>query len=180
MFTGIVEDVGQIARVEPLPSERARRLTVRAPLLAEEQALGASLAVDGCCLTVVVWRPGEVELVAGPETLERTTLGLLADGARVNLERPLRWAIGWAATWSPATSTASARIASVTPRAEAVDVAWNCEPQPASLCDREGLDRHRRHQPDGQPRRRARLRGVAHPAHADRDDAGATKARAPR
>ena len=80
MFTGIVEDVGQIARVEPLPSEQARRLTVRAPLLAEEQALGASLAVDGCCLTVVVWRPGEVELVVGPETLERTTLGLLGDG----------------------------------------------------------------------------------------------------
>jgi riboflavin synthase len=90
MFTGIVEEVGQITRVEPLPSDRSRRLTVRAALLAAEQPLGASLAVDGVCLTVTAWRAGEVELVAAPETLERTTLGALDAGARVNLERPLR------------------------------------------------------------------------------------------
>lgn len=128
MFTGIVEDVGQIARVEPLPSERARRLTVRAPLLAEEQALGASLAVDGCCLTVVVWRPGEVELVAGPETLERTTLGLLTDGARVNLERPLKLGDRLGGHMVAGHVDGVGKIASVTPRAESVDIAVELEP----------------------------------------------------
>jgi riboflavin synthase len=128
MFTGIVEGVGQIARVELLPSERARRLTVRAPLLDEEQPLGASLAVDGCCLTVVVWRPGEVDLVAGPETLECTTLGLVAEGARVNLERPLKLGDRLGGHLVAGHVDGVGHIVSVTPRAESVDVVVELEP----------------------------------------------------
>jgi riboflavin synthase len=126
MFTGIVEDVGQITRVEPLPSERARRLTVRAPLLDEEQPLGASLAVDGVCLTVTAWRRGEVELVAAPETLERTTLGTLDEGARVNLERPLRLGDRLGGHLVAGHVDGVGRIAAVAARAEAVDVTVEC------------------------------------------------------
>lgn len=122
MFTGIVEDVGEVARVAPLPSERALALTVRAPLLAAEEALGASLAVDGVCLTVTAWRPGEVDAVVGPETIERTTLGQLKPGARVNLERPLRLGDRLGGHMVAGHVDGVGKIARVTARAEAVDV----------------------------------------------------------
>ena len=122
MFTGIVEDVGQITRVEPLPSAEARRLTVRARLLDEEQPLGASLAVDGVCLTVTAWRAGEIDAEVGPETLVRTTLGSLAPGARVNLERPLQLGVRLGGHMVAGHVDGVGRIASVLPRAEAVDL----------------------------------------------------------
>ncbi len=128
MFTGIVEDVGQVARIELLPSERARKLTVRSPLLAGEQALGASLAVDGVCLTVTAWRAGEVEAVVGPETLERTTLGSLAEGARVNLEQPLRMGDRLGGHMVSGHIDGVGRIVEVAARAEAVDVVIEAAP----------------------------------------------------
>src|SRR5262249_10369449 len=88
--TGLVEEVGRVERVEPLPSGKGRRLSLSAQLLDEDPGLGASLAVDGVCLTVVRWSRGQAVLEVGPETLERTTLGELSAGAPVNLERPVR------------------------------------------------------------------------------------------
>jgi len=123
MFTGIVEDVGQIRALVALPSEQALRLTVAASLLDDEQALGASLAVDGVCLTVTAWRRGEVDAVVGPETVARTTLGKLGQGARVNLERPLRLGDRLGGHMVAGHVDAVGQIAQVAPRAEAVDVA---------------------------------------------------------
>jgi len=88
MFTGLVEDVGHVTRVEE--AARGKRIELSARLLDEEMPIGASLAVDGVCLTVVRWARGEVALDVGPETLERTTLASISVGRRVNLERPLR------------------------------------------------------------------------------------------
>jgi len=89
MFTGLIEDVGRIAAVgEPTGDARARRLTVETKL--DGLAIGDSLAVDGTCLTVVEAGRGRFDFVAAAETLERTTLGRLAVGDRVNLERPLQ------------------------------------------------------------------------------------------
>jgi riboflavin synthase len=122
MFTGIVEDVGQVTALVPLPSEQALRLTVRARLLDEEQPLGASLAVDGVCLTVTAWRRGEVDAVVGPETVARTTLGRLGAGAAVNLERPLKLGDRLGGHMVAGHVDAVGRIAQVAPRAEAVDV----------------------------------------------------------
>jgi riboflavin synthase len=122
MFTGIVEDVGQIRALVALPSEQALRLTVAASLLDDEQALGASLAVDGVCLTVTAWRRGEVDAVVGPETVARTTLGKLGQGARVNLERPLRLGDRLGGHMVAGHVDAVGHIAQVAPRAEAVDV----------------------------------------------------------
>jgi riboflavin synthase len=122
MFTGIVEDVGQIAELVPLPSEQALRLTVAARLLDEEQPLGASLAVDGVCLTVTAWRKGEIDAEVGPETIARTTLGKLGQGASVNLERPLRLGDRLGGHMVAGHVDAVGQIAQVAPRAEAVDV----------------------------------------------------------
>ena len=88
MFTGIVQTLGKVefARLEP----PGRRLAIRWPNLGRaELNLGESVAVNGCCLTVVESR-GEVFMVqAGPETLNRTNIGRLAAGDLVNLERAL-------------------------------------------------------------------------------------------
>jgi riboflavin synthase len=122
MFTGIVEDVGKIRALEALPSEQALKLTVTAALLDAEQPLGASLAVDGVCLTVTAWRRGEVDAVVGPETVARTTLGKLGQGASVNLERPLRVGDRLGGHMVAGHVDAVGQIAQVAPRAEAVDV----------------------------------------------------------
>lgn len=122
MFTGIVEDVGQVTALTPLPSQQALRLTVRARLLDEEQPLGASLAVDGVCLTVTAWRSGEVDAEVGPETIARTTIGKLGQGAQVNLERPLKLGDRLGGHMVAGHVDAVGHIAQLAPRAEAIDV----------------------------------------------------------
>ena len=83
MFTGIVMEQGEV--VEPPP-----RLVLRAPSTAADAVVGDSVAVDGCCLTVVAIDGELLSFDAVPETLRRTTLGRLAPGAAVNLEPALR------------------------------------------------------------------------------------------
>lgn len=88
MFTGIVEELGRLRSVTPTPA--ATRLVFEAPTVAAGAAVGDSIAVDGCCLTAVEVGDGWWAADAVAETLARTTLGRLAPGDRVNLERPLR------------------------------------------------------------------------------------------
>ncbi len=87
MFTGIVETLGRVVRVEPDPA--GRRLVVAAEF-APHLKLGDSVAVNGACLTVVAHDAATFAFQAVPETLRRTNLGDLAAGDRVNLERALR------------------------------------------------------------------------------------------
>jgi riboflavin synthase len=85
MFTGIVEELGAIESIEEQAD--ALRLTVRGPHVVSDAAPGDSIAVDGCCLTVVS-RAGETFTAdVMKETLDKTSLGALHPGARVNLER---------------------------------------------------------------------------------------------
>jgi riboflavin synthase len=88
VFTGIVEEVGRVH--EAARKADVTRLTVAAGVTCEGSEPGASVAVNGVCLTVVHRAPGELVFEVGPETLARTALARLAPGARVNLERPLR------------------------------------------------------------------------------------------
>ena len=87
MFTGLVEAVGQL--VERTSIAGGFRMRIATPL-ASELSAGDSLAVNGVCLTVIRAEQGDVHADVGPETNRVTTLGSLADGASVNLERPLR------------------------------------------------------------------------------------------
>ena len=88
MFTGLIEELGTIESVE----ERGpgRRFRVRAGMVLTDTKVGDSLAVDGCCLTLVERDAGTFALEAVPETLDRTTLGERRTGDHVNLERALR------------------------------------------------------------------------------------------
>ena len=88
MFTGLVEDVGEIAEVAPAPSGGAR-LSVRTRLPDADLKRGASIAVDGACLTVVEREGGTFTADVSVETLRRTTLSDRRAGDAVNLERPL-------------------------------------------------------------------------------------------
>jgi riboflavin synthase len=89
VFTGIVAGIGKVETVRPQPGG-SRRLAVTTTLDLAGLALGASMAVNGVCLTVVGRRKRGFEADLGPETLACTTLGALAAGDRVHLERPLR------------------------------------------------------------------------------------------
>src|SRR5882724_7990957 len=89
MFTGIVEEMGTV-RAAARQGDVVR-LAVTAVAAREGSEVGASVAVNGVCLTVVRPMHGGLVFEVGPETLERTTLGRLAAGDAVNLERPLRF-----------------------------------------------------------------------------------------
>jgi riboflavin synthase len=88
MFTGIVEEMGRIERLEERP-EGGRRFWIAARRVLEDAQVGSSMSVSGCCLTAVAVEPGRFAVEAVPETLSRTILGDCRDGDAVNLERPL-------------------------------------------------------------------------------------------
>ncbi|HEX7139954.1 MAG TPA: riboflavin synthase [Vicinamibacterales bacterium] len=87
MFTGLVEAVGDIR--ERSATGAGYRLRISCPF-ASTLSLGDSLAVNGVCLTVSAVSSNEVQADIGPETVRVTTLGALAPGTNVNMERPLR------------------------------------------------------------------------------------------
>ncbi len=87
MFTGLVQDLGRLGRIQPAGQSIHLEIQTR---LAGDLVLGDSLAVNGVCLTVSAVRPDLVVATAIPETLSRTTLGKLTPGDLVNLEPALR------------------------------------------------------------------------------------------
>ena len=83
MFTGIVEELGTVR------SLAGGRLVVRCPLVATDSPIGASVSVNGTCLTVVERTDATLAFDLSGETLDRTSLGSARAGATVNLERPV-------------------------------------------------------------------------------------------
>jgi riboflavin synthase len=92
MFTGLVQVLGQVVELSDEPG--GKRLELEWPDF--DEALegpiqtGESIAVNGCCLTVIEHKAGRMTFQAGPETLKRTNIGQLRIGSRVNLERAMR------------------------------------------------------------------------------------------
>jgi riboflavin synthase len=84
VFTGIVEELGQVA------SRDGGRLRISCSNVLDDVEMGASIAVNGCCLTVVAWGDDWWEADVTDETWQRTSLGDLEPGGPVNLERPVR------------------------------------------------------------------------------------------
>jgi riboflavin synthase len=88
VFTGIVEELGEVVGLQELPD--AARLTVRGPVVTSDAKHGDSIAVNGVCLTVVDAADGTFSADVMRETLQRSSLGALAVGSPVNLERAVR------------------------------------------------------------------------------------------
>ena len=91
MFTGIIEEVGEVIALEPRGDSAV--LTVRARRIVDDISHGASIAVSGVCLTVIGWEPGEhtaIQFDVMGETLKRSIIGGLTGGTAVNLERAVR------------------------------------------------------------------------------------------
>ena len=88
MFTGLIEALGEVIAVESQPP--GVRLVMRNAKIAKEAAIGDSIAVNGCCLTVVALDETTFGFDAGEETLSRTNLGRLGVGSHANLERSLQ------------------------------------------------------------------------------------------
>ena len=86
MFTGLVEEVGTIAALIA-DGCSAKLLTIEASIVNEDARIGASIAINGCCLTVIGIHAQKLDFQAGSETLSRTNLGQLVVGDTVNLER---------------------------------------------------------------------------------------------
>jgi riboflavin synthase len=88
MFTGIVEELGAVVAIDDVAD--AARLTVRGPRVTEGVSAGDSISVSGVCLTVVATAGGAFTADLMRETLNRSSLSVLAPGTPVNLERPVR------------------------------------------------------------------------------------------
>ncbi|MDZ4658667.1 MAG: riboflavin synthase [Bythopirellula sp.] len=88
MFTGLVQSLAEVKLL--LPVGPGVRLTVSDPDIARRSAIGDSIAINGCCLTVVLIEGDALKFEAGEETLSRTTLGAVKQGDRVNLEASLK------------------------------------------------------------------------------------------
>ncbi len=87
MFTGLIEEKGVVSALKSMGN--ATDLTVEANRVAEDAAIGDSVSINGCCLTVVAIDASRLTFQAGKETLSRTNLGQLVVGSHVNLERAL-------------------------------------------------------------------------------------------
>jgi len=87
MFTGIIEEPGKVEFLEMLPT--GARLRIRCRKVLEDISEGASIAVNGVCLTAIGIRADGFAADIAPETLRRSNLGALRQGGLVNLERPL-------------------------------------------------------------------------------------------
>jgi riboflavin synthase len=87
MFTGIIDQIGAVESLERTPE--GGRLRIRAPQIAPDLQVSASIAVNGCCLTVVERTIDSFAADLSGETLRRTAFGEMKPGALVNLERPM-------------------------------------------------------------------------------------------
>jgi riboflavin synthase len=88
MFTGIIEELGSVQNLEH--HSTGARLTIACSRILADATLGASIAVNGACVTAVELAEDRFSADLAPETLKRTNLGTLHSGSLVNLERPLR------------------------------------------------------------------------------------------
>ena len=128
MFTGLIETVATVARVDAVPS--GYRLRLDTPLAAELQ-LGESVTVDGVCLTVTARDAAGWEADVGPETARVTTIGTFTPGRRVNLERSMRADSRFGGHLVQGHVDATGTVAAIRPDGEShwIDVAF---PEPLS------------------------------------------------
>ena len=123
MFTGIVEEIGKVI------SARPGNLTVTAGRVLEDMIEGASIAVNGVCLTVTSFDNKSFTVEVMEETLSRTNLGLLKSGDGVNLERPLTLGGRLGGHLVQGHIDDTARVVSITPQGESVIAGFEAPPR---------------------------------------------------
>ncbi len=132
MFTGLVTHRGRVERVERR-DDGGLSLTLRPEPPLEGLALGASVAVDGVCLTVAALHDGCPTFVAVPETLRRTTLGRRRAGERVHLERALRVGDELGGHWVQGHVDGVGTVTAVERRGDDVRLSLRLPPEAAGL-----------------------------------------------
>ena len=123
MFTGIVEEVGSIVSVSP------SGLKIAATKALEGLHLGGSVAVNGACLTAVAFDSKTFSVNVMPETLQKTNLGLLKPGDKVNLERPLGLGGELGGHLVQGHVDGTARVSAITPESAALRIKFTVPPE---------------------------------------------------
>ena len=136
MFTGIVRERGRVVAVER--NGRGLRLRVEAPATASTVALGDSVAVNGCCLTVTSTANRSLAFDAVPETIARTNLGRLAAGAEVNLEPALRAGEPLGGHFVQGHVDGTARVERLEPEGDGARLALTLPPELLRYCVEKG------------------------------------------
>ena len=172
MFTGLVEALGKIDRVEVEPSGTGRRLSITWPKLDGRFTMGESIAVNGCCLTLVAHAGETFEVQAGPETLARTNLGDLQADHFVNLERSLRVGDRLGGHFVQGHVDTTATLSTRRREGEWEFLRLLPRPRLGPPPRPQRLDRDRRRQPDPRLHLPRRFLRHAHPAYPRGHDAG--------
>lgn len=133
MFTGIVEEIGKVI------SARPGNLAVAAGKVLEDMAEGASIAVNGVCLTVTGFDNKSFNVEVMEETLSRTNLGLLKAGDEVNLERPLTLGGRLGGHLVQGHIDDTGRVISITPRGESIIAGFEAPPKLMSYIVEKGF-----------------------------------------
>ena len=135
MFTGIVRERGRVVSAEP--NGAGVHLRIAAPETAGA-ALGDSIAVSGCCLTVTAASGETLEFDAVPETIARTTLGGLGPGAEVNLEPALRAGEPLGGHFVQGHVDGRARVTTLQPEGDGMRLRLHLEPELLRYCVEKG------------------------------------------
>ena len=136
MFTGIVRELGRVISFEG--DEERARLVVAAPGLASELEIGDSVAVDGCCLTVVERRDETLAFDLSTETLSRSTLGSFGAGQSANLEPAIRAAEPLGGHYVQGHVDAVGRVRSLLPEGDGVRIWLEVPPDVLRYCVEKG------------------------------------------
>jgi riboflavin synthase len=136
MFTGIVQEIGGVVSVEG--GTDGVRLRIEAPRTAPTVPLGGSVAIDGCCLTVEAIDGGALVFHAVPETVARSTVGLLARGSEVNVEPALRANDPLGGHYVQGHVDGTGTVRSVVPEGEGARVTFEAPPTILRYCVEKG------------------------------------------
>jgi riboflavin synthase len=131
MFTGLIEDVGTIESLRF--NKKSAVLNVKTRLSLRSMELGASIAINGACLTLVKKAKSSFTVDVSPETLKRTSLAILGAGSLVNLERPLRLQDRLGGHWVTGHVDGVGRVESIATRGEFTFFTFGVAPQLGTL-----------------------------------------------
>ena len=162
MFTGLIEAIGTVSAVDPSPAGIRIRIDTT---LANELTPGDSLAVNGVCLTVVTAGGDDVEMDVSPQTGRVTTLGTVAAGTVVNLERSLRAGARLGGHFVQGHVDATGTIETLKPRGGLSLAGGPIPVVSRSIHRTERVDCGRRDQPDGRRPGQRAIQRANHPVH---------------